>query len=219
MKTTEVDYEEGYHAKRHSSHFNNDYYEARAKVALRKFFPDINGTEKILDFGCGMGQNILYLDNAQGYDISEYALDFAKSKGLKVTDDLEGLPDNSFDIVFTAHVLEHHPNPKEMVQNMKSKLKPNGRLVLVIPHEKHGKSSFELDLNQHLFSWTFRTINNLLMTNGFKISNNKYLRGAGYEKLLPIYRKSFGLYYLLTNVVSRLFGIKEIMVTAVKIEE
>jgi len=37
----EVDYEEWYHATRHNNHFNDDYYNARAKIAVKKFFSGI----------------------------------------------------------------------------------------------------------------------------------------------------------------------------------
>ena len=212
-----VDYEEQYHSKRHSDHFDENYYNARAKIATQKFFKGVPKEARILDYGCGLGQNIYNFPNAVGFDISRYGLDFCRSKGLNVTDDLTTLEDNSFDYVFSAHVLEHHPNPKEMIEIMRSKLKPDHNLILVIPFERHGKSSFELDLNQHLFMWNFRNINNLLITSGFEILKNKYLRGAGYQKLLFLNKLSHPLYKSATNLTSHLFGIKEIMVVARKI--
>ena len=211
-----LDYEEWYHAQRHSTHFNDDYYNARAKIALTKFFGDIDINQRILDFGCGLGQNILYLPNAMGYDISNFGVEFCKRKGINATNNLDEVPDEGFDIVFTSHVLEHHPHPKTMVEQMYSKLKKGGTLILVIPFERHGKAKFELDLNQHLFMWNFQNINNLLMVSGFKIKQNKYVFGAGYNKLLPLAKKNFGLYRTATNVLSKLTGIREIMVVASK---
>lgn len=216
VKDVAVTYEKEYHAVRHSTHFNEDYYNARAKIALKKFFRDVPKDTKLLDYGCGMGQNIYYLSNATGFDISEYGLEFCKSKGITVTNDLSSLPDEGFDVVFSSHVLEHHPNPKEMIENMRRKLKKDKKLYLVIPFERHGKSDFKLDLNQHLYMWNFRNINNLLLTSGFEINENKYIRGAGYEKLLFLSKINFPLYSFCTNLVSRIFGIKEIMVIATK---
>ncbi|UII19709.1 class I SAM-dependent methyltransferase [Fulvivirga ligni] len=216
-KPESLDYEEGYHTKRHGNHSKIDYYEARAKIALKKFFSTVDTKDsKILDYGCGLGQNIYYLENAKGYDISEYGLDFCRQKGLDVTNNLEDLKDESFDVVFSSHVLEHHPYPKQMIEEMKSKLKPGSKLILVIPFEKHGKGTYKLDLNQHLYMWNFQNINNLLISCGFQINKNKYLRGAAYNKLLFLNKISFGLYSSMTNIVSRLFGIKEMMVIATK---
>jgi len=214
--TKEIDYEEGYHAERHKDHAKEKYYLARATIAQNKFFKDIPEDSRLLDYGCGLGQNIYLRKNAVGFDISSYGLDFCRDKGIEVTDDLDSLPDESFDNVFSAHVLEHHPNPKEMIANMRSKLKPGHDLLLVIPHERHAKADFELDINQHLFSWNFRSINNLLLSSGFLIKENKYLRGAGYNKLLSLFDASPQLYKFSTDLVSRFAGIKEMMIVATK---
>ena len=213
---TSLDYESWYHSTRHSNHFNEAYYNARAKIALDKFFSGIDRNTRILDFGCGLGQNIYYMPNAVGYDISKFGIEFCRKKGINATTQLEDIADESFDVVFSAHVLEHHPHPMTMLEEMYSKLKKGQKLILVIPHERHGKAQFKYDLNQHLYTWNFQAINNLLLTVGFEIQENKYIRGAGYFRLLPLAKFNFGLYRFVTNLVSRLFGIKEMMIVAKK---
>ena len=47
-----VDYEEWYHTERHNTHFNDDYYNARAEIAVSKFFSGFDINKRILDFGC-----------------------------------------------------------------------------------------------------------------------------------------------------------------------
>jgi hypothetical protein len=55
------------------------------------------------------------------------------------------------------------------------------------------------------------------LTSGFTIEKNKYVRGAGYNKLLPLIKiGGFGMYRSATNLLSRLAGIKEMMTIAVK---
>ncbi|HEU4471295.1 MAG TPA: methyltransferase domain-containing protein [Flavisolibacter sp.] len=215
-KHTTLDYESWYHSTRHSNHFNDAYYNARARIALTKFFSGIDKNTRLLDFGCGLGQNILYMPNSMGYDISEFGVEFCRKKGINATNDLDSVPNEAFDVVFSAHVLEHHPHPKTMLEDIHSKLKKGKKLILVIPHERHGKGKFEYDINQHLFTWNFQAINNLLITTGFTIKENRYVRGAGYFKLLPLAKLNFGLYRFATNLLSRLTGIKEIMVIAEK---
>lgn len=213
-----LNYESSYHSVRHPNHAKSEYFDARSEIALTKFFKGVDlENAKILDYGCGMGQNIGKLPHARGYDISEFSLDFCRKKGLQVTNSLTSLKNESFDVVFSSHVLEHHPHPKTMLEEMASKLKTGKELILVIPFERHGKGSFELDLNQHLYNWNFQNINNLLISTGFKIKKNKYLRGAGYYKLLFLKRINFGLYKMATELLSRLMGIKEIMVIATKL--
>lgn len=215
---SEVNYEEWYHKERHNTHFNDDYYNARADIAVKKFFAGIVKPEdRLLDFGCGLGQNIYRMPNAEGYDISNFGIEFCQRKGIKATTDMAAVPNEAFDVVFTAHVLEHHPHPKTMIEDMRSKLKKGKTLILVIPFERHGKGQFQLDLNQHLFAWNFQAINNLLLTNGFEILENRYLRGAGYNRLLPLAKINFGLYRWATNTLSVLAGIKEMMVVARKL--
>jgi SAM-dependent methyltransferase len=152
-----------------------------------------------------------------GVDISKFGVDFCKSKGINATNDLDSIPNESFDVLFSSHVLEHHPHPKTMLEDIHSKLKKGSDLILVIPYERHCKGKFELDLNQHLYMWNFQNINNLLLLSGFTIKSNKYVRGAGYNKLLPLAKINFGLYQFATNALSRLMGIKEIMVVATKV--
>lgn len=218
MPVNSVDYEKSYHTARHNNHGRDEYYQARAQVALKKFFSGIDKQTHLLDFGCGLGQNILNMPNAVGYDISKYGVDFCRSKGISATNSLEDLEDNNFDVVFSAHVLEHHPHPKTMVEDMHKKLKTGKKLILVIPYEKHMKrGQFELDLNQHLYCWNFQAINNLLITSGFKIEENRYIRGAGYHKLLRLNKISPNAYWHATNLLSRVTGIKEMMIVATKL--
>lgn len=215
-KRDHVDYEEWYHTERHATHFNDDYYNARAEIAVKKFFSGVDINSKILDFGCGLGQNIYKLPNARGYDISEFGVEFCRRKGINATNNLDEIPNEGFDIVFSSHVLEHHPHPKTMLEQMFSKLRKGGTCILVIPHERHGKAQFTYDLNQHLFTWNFQAINNLMLMTGFEILENKYIRGAGYNRLLPLAKTNFGLYRFATNALSHLAGIKEMMVIARK---
>ena len=162
MNTNNVlDYEKKYHEKIHHSYESDTYFEAKAFAAKYKYFNNVEENAVILDYGCGFGQNIYLQRNAIGYDVSEYALHFCKIKGVEVTPNLEDIAEQSCDIVFSSHALEHIPTPKEALENMYNKLKSNGKLILILPVEEHGKASFELDENQHLYCWNFQNINNV----------------------------------------------------------
>lgn len=211
-----LNYEKDYHQSVYKDNTSDKYYEEKARLAVKKYFQGIPSDAKILDVGCGMGQNIYRMPNAVGYDISEYALDYCRRKGINVVNNLDLIPDGSIDIVFSSHTLEHLENPRDMLGTMKNKLKDSGKLILVLPVENHGHSSFELDINQHLFCWNFRTINNLLLVSGFKIISNQYLRGAGYGKLLSLSKINRKLYDLATQLMAYLFGIKEMKIVASK---
>jgi SAM-dependent methyltransferase len=210
-----VGYEEQYHETVHNSLVNNPrYYEARAKVAKRKYFRTIPENARILEFSCGLGQDTLYFPNTVGFDISDFCLEFCRQKGKKVINDLAQAENHSFDLVFSAHTLEHVTNPFEILKTLREKLNEKGKLMLILPCESHGKASFEFDVNQHLFCWNFRTINNLLLTAGYSILENKYFRGAGYDKFLFTSSLGIPVYQCVTHTVAFFSGIKEICVIA-----
>ena len=211
-----AEYDKDYHRSKHQYLHNESYYKARARLALTKYFSGVSKNSQVLEFGCGLGQNIFLLSNRAGYDVSEYARKFCKKKGIKTYDDFMKIPDNSFDVVFSCHVLEHLESPLDNLKQLKTKLKKSGKLVLVLPTEKHKKVNFEPDKNQHLYCWNFRTINNLLSRAGFTVTSNKYLRGKAYRKLLFISRISFPLYRFFTTMAAFLGGNKEMKIVAVK---
>ena len=121
-------------------------------------------------------------------------------------------------MVFSSHVLEHVDNPLEVIKQMKQKLKRGGKFILVLPVDRQRyPPNFKLEVSQHLYAWTFSSINNLLMKNGFKIESNKFLRGEGYMKLLPIHRISPWLFEFLTKVVAYIRDTKEMKIVATKL--
>lgn len=124
---------------------------------------------------------------------------------------------NTFDVVFLCHSLEHLEKPFESLKLIRSKLKKEGKIIIILPIEKHKKVDFRLDRNQHLFCWNFRTINNLLIKTGFKIIKNEYFRGAvGYKKLLFLSKISPKVYDFFTNLIRPILGSKQMRIVAVK---
>jgi 2-polyprenyl-3-methyl-5-hydroxy-6-metoxy-1,4-benzoquinol methylase len=210
-------YEEEYHKKLHNYLINdNAYYITRAKLAKYKYFKGIAKSDKVLEFGCGLGQNIYLIKNAEGYDISKFSLDFAQKKGIKTINELQKIKDQNYDVVFCSHVLEHVEQPKNVLDLIRQKLKKDGKLILLLPVENQKKSDFKLDDSQHLYSWTFKTINNLLIKTGFKPVYNSYVWGTAYKKLLDVARYNFYLYYLLTTFVGYILNKKEMKIVAIK---
>ena len=209
-------YEKEYHTLLHRHLYSSkEYYLIRAKLALKKYFNNIPKKEKIIEFGCGLGQNIYFLPNAIGYDISKFSLNFCRKMNIKVVENLNKTK-NDFDCVFSAHVLEHMENPYETLKLMKSKLKKGGKLILILPAEKHKKAAFKVDKNQHLYCWNFQVINNLLIKTGFDVVENKYVYGSGYRKLLAFSRINLELYDFLTKLVSFITCAKEMKIVAIK---
>jgi len=213
-----VGYEAEYHNRRHANYFDEEYYLAKAEISTRRYLPGCWSSSVVLDYGCGLGHNIALLGHAIGYDISQFAIEFCRARGLRATDCLHEIPDSGMDVVLSSHVLEHHPEPLAMLREIKRKLKPAGQLILVVPYEKQCKEWVSDDLDQHLYSWTFQTLGNLLTVAGFRVQRTHYAYGTGYRKLLLLRRIHPGLYAFATSIVGRILNRRELVLTASLIE-
>jgi SAM-dependent methyltransferase len=208
-------YDSQYHSHVHSKMMeSDDYFQGRAEVSRALYFKGLED-KKILDFGCGMGQSIALLPKAAGFDASREARENCRKRGIQVYGRLEQVPRKKWDIVFCSHVLEHLENPLGVLRKMRSLLSPGGRLLLVLPKEGQGPATIEPDINQHLYCWNFRSINNLLFRAGFRVLSNEYRYYNGFRAFLPL-RKVLGTAAYISAVqgLGRLRGLAELLITA-----
>ena len=209
-------YDRGYHAERHANLIADDeYFWARAKASAELYLTHSEQQKRVFEYGCGIGQGIAALPNAAGWDISAEARENCRRRKLQVFDSLELVPKRSWDIVLCRHVLEHLENPLEHLKIMRELAAESGMLLLVLPREKHYESPFEPDLNQHLYCWNFRTINNLLARSGWKPYANRCEYVLGYRALLPVKRiVGHAAYFQATRLIGRLKQNGELIVHA-----
>lgn len=216
----EASYESTYHQTRHALLIKSAlYYDLKAREAKEVFFKGIDPQAEVFEFGVGLGKNIALLERKAGYDISAFARSFAEARGIRVFDDMADVPDERFDVVLSSHVLEHLNDPFENLKLLRTKLKPGGCLILVLPVERHEHVPFDVDINQHLFSWNFRAINNLLQRAGYQIKENRFCYGAAHYKLRYLGGLSFRLYRAQTELLGWLFNHRDMMVVARKREQ
>lgn len=115
---------------------------------------------KVLEAGCGTGRILLYLAekgvSCYGIDPSENMLNIlrkkAKQKKIKMIvkkADIEKIPfkNNTFDGVYTVHVLMHMPDYKKAFKEMYRVLKPNGKLIMDFPNLNSPWTKFSILLN------------------------------------------------------------------------
>ena len=129
-------------------HKKDRVYIGQKRANKRNTFKFIKGLIsrkwQILDIGCrdGMWLNMLKnakFKNLRGIDISKKALEMASKKGHNVTrGDAQNLPfpDEEFNFVSIIHTLEHCPEPLKVLAEIKRVLKPNGRILVVVPLQK-----------------------------------------------------------------------------------
>lgn len=111
--------------------------------AMKLLNPLSTKATKILDLGCGEGTRLNHFckrgKELVGVDISSTAIKKAKEQYPMinfVSGDLEKLPlkDESFDLVYSAFVLEHLDNPEKAITEAVRVLEKDGDLVLVAPN-------------------------------------------------------------------------------------
>jgi len=114
--------EEEYFAKRDSdvmsSFGDKELQTICEQISNRRIFKDKGTKIRVLDIGCGSGMSMirmqnefLHLENVTGVDISPLAIKIAKKRNLNCqvgdAEDLKDFKDDSFDVVYGQHILEH----------------------------------------------------------------------------------------------------------------
>ena len=98
---------------------------------------------RVLDIGSGAGFFLLYGKNrgwnVLGVEPSKQAAEYARNMGLNVIEEFftEGLSSQigHFDVVYLSQVLEHVPNPEEILAASYKILNPGGLVCVVVPND------------------------------------------------------------------------------------
>jgi 2-polyprenyl-3-methyl-5-hydroxy-6-metoxy-1,4-benzoquinol methylase len=135
---------------------------------------------QVLDVGCGSGRMMRRLAElgwqVHGLDFDPKAVEAARNLGLEVrlgTLEEQNYEEGSFDAIIMNHVIEHVPDPLELLKSCKRVLKPGGKLVLATPnawswgHQRYGRSWRGLEPPRHLHIFTPQAIRKLAVGAGF----------------------------------------------------
>ncbi len=188
------------------SHTGDMDLKRRVRIIIKEL--DIEPGDKILDLGCGDGFYLNILSKLEaniklyGCDIDTNALKSAKTNldGVSVQlsqgDAMAGLDykDNSFDKIIMTEVLEHIPNDKKALEEIRRILRPGGILVLSVPNlnypmfwdpinwflqrlfQTHIQSGFWAGIwNQHLRLYTLKDLIRLEEDCNFKVEKTKLM--------------------------------------------
>ena len=141
----------------------------------------------LLDIGCSMGYTLQAARELgltpTGSDISEFAIGECRSLGFRAErGELGKLPFDSgeFALVTMKHVLEHTPEPRAALREVRRVLRVGGGLFIAIPHGGYGKSvrrplesQFYLPARhgrEHFVYYTPATLTRLLESEGFRVA-------------------------------------------------
>tara|TARA_X000000368_G_C22855954_1_gene634310 strand:- start:137 stop:775 length:639 start_codon:yes stop_codon:yes gene_type:complete len=164
------------------THYDEKYFEWQKKCGLIggylnkfKFENYVADSDILMDFGCGGGFLLDNFENKKkiGFEINRFAWEEIKKKGIDVYDNFEDISNDSIDTIISNHAMEHVPLPLESLKNLYKKLKPNGKIIIVIPCEQPTERGFYYspnDINQHLHTWCPMTFGNLASLAGFEIN-------------------------------------------------
>ena len=127
---------------------------------------------KVIDFGCGEGKLLNTLQEA-GWET--YGIEPSTTVAFLRHHQLEAVPqDGTFDLVILHHVLEHVPNPLEVLQQLAGALRQGGMLFIGVPRldmlPRHGDFKYCINGRNHLVSFTETCLRSLLGRAGFEVA-------------------------------------------------
>lgn len=139
---------------------------------------------RLLDAGCATG---LFLEvaraadwDAEGLDISSYALSKARERGFRVHQGTlpdPALPDESYDVITLWDVIEHVPDPAAVVRDCRRLLKPGGLLAMSTPDAGSvparllgGKWLGFRSIDEHLYFFSHASMSAMLERAGLRVA-------------------------------------------------
>lgn len=137
-------YPPDYHAYDFSEEQFGFVYKVRRKLEANRLLACCKGLgedARIIDVGCGDGFHLGLLREfgrpgwtLEGVDPSDLAVIAGKRAGLKIhrgtVQELD-LPKNSYDLALMIATIEHVDNPSQVLEEVRSLLRPGGRVVIV----------------------------------------------------------------------------------------
>ncbi len=161
---------------------------------------------RILDFGCGNGDQLLLLKNkghmVKGVDFDKKAIKVAIKKGINAKSVSELRTNEEYDIISLLNVIEHLPDPEMTLKMLFNNLSSNGKLMIETPNSrsflsKRFKKNWRgLECPRHLVVFSNQGLDDLLLRCGFKISSvyriksfSFYLNNSNISKMMKFQYK------------------------------
>jgi 2-polyprenyl-3-methyl-5-hydroxy-6-metoxy-1,4-benzoquinol methylase len=193
----------------HTASLENSMAERRSHIAAIHSHFKLPARPRLLDVGCATG---VMLEEAKaagwdpvGVETSEFAAKYAAEKtGCPVyagTLEQAAFPAESFDVVTLMDVIEHVPNPSELIKEIHRVLRPRGVLFIVTPNFGsffvwlYGPKAYGVWPDQHVVYFQPSTIERLLRHVGFAeiITGTRDFYGDNLRRLLRRKKANAGL--------------------------
>jgi 2-polyprenyl-3-methyl-5-hydroxy-6-metoxy-1,4-benzoquinol methylase len=170
--------------------------ESKDRYILYERYFDLLGRytayRSLVDVGCSIGDLLVVAQrrgwNAQGFDLSEKAISFARdvrklNVRLGVLEDV-GFQEKTLSVVTLTGVLEHLNNPLDILRKIREFLVQDGRILIQVPniHSLHNmvlhEKSTSFDGRNHLIFFTPKTLLQVLERAGYKIMHMGTYQGV-----------------------------------------
>lgn len=179
---------------------------------------------KLLDVGCNLGFFLQVARDrgydAQGVELSPETAEYAREKmRLNVFSgalDAAGFPDAGFDVVTLWDVLEHVPDPKHLLREVRRVLDADGILALQSPNmdstmaDITGARWYWWTVPDHLYHFTPESLIRLLEDSGFditRVTTSEPLEDLVGNILRSVLRVNSGSGAIKDKIVGRLAGV------------
>lgn len=104
---------------------------------FKSFFQYV-AEKRVVDFGCGKG---FFLRKIQphckrviGIELEKNYIADLNANGVECVNTLSHIENDSIDIAISFHVIEHLPNPLEILSEMMQKVVSGGQILIEVPH-------------------------------------------------------------------------------------
>jgi O-antigen biosynthesis protein len=153
----------------------------------------VSSDSTVLDIGCNNGMIRDYLKTKKyfGVDLDKKSIEKIKGEGFHaqaVDLNKEQIPfkKEKFDYILLLDIIEHVADPRNLISSSKSRLKPEGKLVITLPNDYHFLNKVRFLLNKpltedvfspygHLHFFPIKMGEHLLESLGLKIVKKIYL--------------------------------------------
>lgn len=135
--------------------------------------------KRILDFGCGAGGFLCKAEKiasiAAGVEVERRMLQHWKGR-LRLHANLDSVVD-VFDLITAFHVIEHLPDPRTTLIDLRSRLADGGRVVIEVPNSEDALLTlYDCDAfqrftywSQHIFLFNSETLRRLAIQSGYRV--------------------------------------------------
>ena len=141
---------------------------------------------KILDYGCGAGEFIKYIEEdfqTLGFEPNHSARTAAQKKvnKTKIISDISEVGNNSLDVITLWHVFEHIDNQEDILNTFYNKLNTKGLLIIAVPnHTSYDAEYYKefwaaYDVPRHIFHFSKSGMEKLFNSEKWKLKKIKPL--------------------------------------------